>query len=785
MRQYLYQIKNKDQLNDILTKQKAELKNKNKEQVLIQLNTTVLDEEKIQNYIDFIYNRIPNSQIICYSSAGNIYKNKYNSGINLSFNILEKKDSKIDIEMYDMRKSSVENIIYKIKEKAKSIPDIKAIEIYHTLYGGDTAVLCDLLSSLPTNIQIFGGLVCNENILDGNSFVATHKDKINHTGISVIFYSGSELNFYIQKISGWKPISKEFTITKADRNIIYEFDGYSAFDIYKKYLNIENDSHFFQNALEFPLFCEYNGITIIRDPMMCDSYGAIKMSNYIHEGTTVRFSYGEPSLIMQTINDTCKELQNFTPDILHIISCAARAIFWATKESNIELEPFKAVAPCTGYLSHGEIIREKNLVNQHNTVLVVAAIREGKVKERKNPAVINENITKETSTVPLVTRMASFISQVASELETANNKLKNNNKQLSEIALYDKLTGLNNRYAFEKELKNIEENNNITPVLVIFDVNGLKFINDTFGHNEGDALIKAASDAIKASFELYGTCYRIGGDEFAAIINIPENLKFENIYKAFMSYIDKYNKTAVYTLSIATGKSDILNGKGKRKTISDWKMDADIDMYRDKARFHSVNMLDKNKTIDKLISCIVGMIDAKDQYTAYHSKRVYKMSVAIAELLALSENSIKEIATAAYLHDIGKVGISDEIITKTAALTDEEYNKIKEHPNIGAKILIESEYSSSIVNMVLHHHEKYDGTGYPSRLKGDEIPIGSRIITIADSIDAMISKRYYREAFTLEQCYKEIEKNIGTMYDPSITRIVLTHFREIVEAIHQ
>ena len=129
------------------------------------------------------------------------------------------------------------------------------------------------------------------------------------------------------------------------------------------------------------------------------------------------------------------------------------------------------------------------------------------------------------------------------------------------------------------------------------------------------------------------------------------------------------------------------------------------------------------------------------------------------------------------------MGISDYILEKPEKLTDEEFEIIKQHPVIGAKILLQSNYTQELVQIVLHHHERYDGRGYPEGLKGESIPIGARIVAIADSIDAMTSKRIYRDAMSLNYCRNEIEKNLGIMYDPAIGKVTLEHWNEIVDTL--
>lgn len=186
-----------------------------------------------------------------------------------------------------------------------------------------------------------------------------------------------------------------------------------------------------------------------------------------------------------------------------------------------------------------------------------------------------------------------------------------------------------------------------------------------------------------------------------------------------------------------------------------------------------------NQLYHEIIECITSALDAKDAYTAGHSQRVSDMALRLCGLMGLPEEEINKIHIAAHLHDIGKIGVPDAVLNKEAKLTDEEWKIMKSHSRIGADILSKSEKLSELIDVVLHHHERFDGKGYPDGLKAEEIPVGARIIAICDSIDAMTSNRRYRKALGWENCYEEIEKNLGIMYDPIIGKYVLEHWEDI------
>lgn len=166
-------------------------------------------------------------------------------------------------------------------------------------------------------------------------------------------------------------------------------------------------------------------------------------------------------------------------------------------------------------------------------------------------------------------------------------------------------------------------------------------------------------------------------------------------------------------------------------------------------------------------------VEAKDPYTKGHSDRVSEYSVLIGEKLGLTDDDINILRVGGLFHDIGKIGIPDSILLKESKLTDDEYSEIKNHPSIGAHILCDAEVFKDIIPIVKHHHERYDGKGYPSQLKSTDIPYLARITAVADAFDAMTSKRTYRDSLPIDIVHSEIEKNLGTQFDPEVGKVFL------------
>ena len=178
-------------------------------------------------------------------------------------------------------------------------------------------------------------------------------------------------------------------------------------------------------------------------------------------------------------------------------------------------------------------------------------------------------------------------------------------------------------------------------------------------------------------------------------------------------------------------------------------------------------------------------VEAKDPYTRGHSDRVAEYSVLIGEKLGLSEQDLRTLRIGGLFHDIGKIGIPDSILLKESKLSDDEYSQIKNHPTIGAHILQNATIFQDILPIVKHHHERYDGKGYPSKLKGEEIPYFARIAAVADTFDAMTSKRTYRNAIPLEEVKEEIKRCEGTQFDPNIAETFLEILNTQYEKIQE
>ncbi len=393
-------------------------------------------------------------------------------------------------------------------------------------------------------------------------------------------------------------------------------------------------------------------------------------------------------------------------------------------------------------------------------------------------------------------------------------ELDRKNKELVELSITDGLTGLyNHRFIqerFDFEFKRAKRYGSQLSCLLI-DIDHFKRVNDTFGHQFGDHVLMEIGTILKVKSRDVDICGRYGGEEFMIIVSLgaEETLKFAT---KLNDYVDKYpfsfNGQSVHvTISIGVAeycgdvktrqelieRSDTAMYWAKRdgrNMIRLWKEmspeDAtDIDHFSvDGLKTEFMRLSNEVRaTYMESTNALVRAIDAKDHYTQEHSNNVAGYAVAVAKELALSDREIEIIKYAGLLHDIGKIGIAQDILIKKELLTNEEFEILKKHPVIGANILRDVKFLEKEVPIILHHHERFDGKGYPYGLKGREIPLGARILGVVDAFDAMTTDRGYRKKLTQEAALEELQRSSGTQLEPEIVDIFVNLLAKMSAAI--
>lgn len=487
---------------------------------LFQIYSEVLDPAVIGDVTGAIEECFPDTPYIGCSTSGNIIDCELSENITIVCTDFDLPTTKFEIFQYDRTKMDVDEITAQIVEETRKNPWVKAVEMYFTIPEGSTTRFCDGLRNLREDIQVFGGVTCSDDITSADSCVFTKAYGFSETSIIIVLYGGED--FYVDsiKVTGWKPLGRKFQVTKSQGSRLQELDGIPAYEVYHKYLNIKNDENFFYNTLEFPLFYEHNDTTILRTPVSSNADGSINMSSDMDIGSVVRISYGDPSTIVESIRQDSQRLADFSPDVLHIFSCAARRTFWTNKEPTYEIQPLQDISASCGFFSHGEFLRTKGNLNQHNVTLVIAAMREG---EKKGAAAVPRVQDWDLlSKVPLVSRLATFISMTSLELENMNKQLELVNDKLQQSAITDGLTGLYNRKEIQRQIEEALDHIETEKFsLLMLDIDNFKRVNDTYGHQEGDAVIVGLADILRnrRTGQMQNVSSgRWGGEEFMVLL---------------------------------------------------------------------------------------------------------------------------------------------------------------------------------------------------------------------------------------------------------------------------
>ncbi len=520
MKQFQFEYKEQEMFLQELSNFREQCDSGNMNVSMFQIFTEVLDWDVIHKVCEGIEEVFPEVPYMGCSTSGNIVDCQLSYNITVVCTMFELPSTQVKIFQYDLTQSSVEQITETIVAETKQYPWVKAIEMFFTIPETSTTRFCDGLRWIRRDIQIFGGVACSDDITSDASCVFSKANGVSEKSILIVFYGGE--NFYVDSINvtGWKPLGRKFRVTKSDGSILQELDGIPAYEVYRKYLNIKNDDNFFYNTLEFPLFYEHNGTTILRTPVASNEDGSIQMTSDMDIGSVVRISYGDPGTIIESIRHDSRRIAEFVPDLLRIYSCAARRTFWTSKEPTYEIYPFQEIAPSCGFFSHGEFLRTNGNLNQHNVTLVIAAMREGEKKDSGVPVVPAE--TDSLSRVPLVSRLATFISVTSLELEEMNKQLALVNEKLRIAAIVDGLTGLYNRAEIQSQIvKALDKVEKEKFSLVMLDIDDFKQVNDTFGHQEGDNVLMALSGLLQNKGSVYMqsvSAGRWGGEEFMMLL---------------------------------------------------------------------------------------------------------------------------------------------------------------------------------------------------------------------------------------------------------------------------
>jgi diguanylate cyclase (GGDEF)-like protein len=391
------------------------------------------------------------------------------------------------------------------------------------------------------------------------------------------------------------------------------------------------------------------------------------------------------------------------------------------------------------------------------------------------------------------------------QVTALNRDLLESNRKLQELALLDPHTGIfNYRYledAAEAEFQRAKRESGCFSVIMI-DLDYFKAVNDVYGHQTGDLVLKQFAAKLRGMLRQYDILVRSGGEEFVIIspgirragalqlarrlLNAITVTSFGNrgrpiklkLSLAVASYPEDRITKGMGLLELADAVLNKVKEAGGNSIYSSLDLkrkrkprpargDTSAEIESLKGKIEKLTMRGKQGAVEAIFA-FAKTIELRDQVTGRHVEKTVFYAANIAKKLKLLKDDIKHIEEACVLHDLGKVGVADKILRKRGKLTKKEFEAVKRHPQIGADIIRPIKSLRSIIPFMVHHHEWWNGKGYPDGLKGEEIPIGARIIAVADAYQALVSNRPYRKAYSKKDAIKIIEAGSGTQFDPKV-----------------
>ena len=339
--------------------------------------------------------------------------------------------------------------------------------------------------------------------------------------------------------------------------------------------------------------------------------------------------------------------------------------------------------------------------------------------------------------------------------------------QVEYLGYHDKLTGLYNRRFLEEEMSRLDTARNLPISLIMGDVNGLKLMNDVFGHDAGDLLLKEVAESLKSACRNGEIISRQGGDEFVVLLPGADESNAAGVVERVRLYLaEKQIHQLEVSVSFGIGVKH-----SPEESLHGALTSAEEAMYQAK-------LFDSPKAKERALDRIIRMYQEKNKLEGVRVERLAQAVNILADALGFSGEKREILRQAGFLHDIGKIAIDSTTFIKEGKLNSREWQNVRRHSEIGYRILSTVGELAGMAEYVLYHHEKWDGKGYPKGLKGDDIPLESRILAIVDAYEAMTSQRPYREPLPEQEALAELEKYAGSQFDPELVRLFVEKWQK-------
>jgi len=372
-----------------------------------------------------------------------------------------------------------------------------------------------------------------------------------------------------------------------------------------------------------------------------------------------------------------------------------------------------------------------------------------------------EGIQFQNVIIPIATSKDKRVLQIIARDVTDQKKMQ---ERLTELSIYDSLTKLYSRYLFEEEMKRLGDGRYCPIAIIICDIDGLKLINDTLGHHKGDKFLIDTADILRNAFRSSDIISRIGGDEFAILLPRCTENCIQDCKNRIHKELEEYNKSnSDFGLSVSIGYAIKFNPPVDMKHLF---KKADDAMYKEK--------LEQNASSrSTIVQALFKALESKDYFIEDRTERLYYLVHMLGKAYSISESKLNKLSLLAKFHDFGEVGISDNILFKQGPLSDDEYQEMKKHCEIGQRIALFTSDLAPVADLILKHHEWWNGQGYPLGLQGEDIPIECRVMAIVDAYDSMTSERPYKNKISQQEAIKELRRCAGTQFDPDLVDLFI------------
>lgn len=786
MKQIQFEVKNLNNLRKELSRVKRVCKAIHSDKIFLEIFTQLMDYNEMKKITDIIDAELPEAQYHGCQTYGNIFEGHISEWETMIVcSIFEYDTTRAQLIYIDPVDSNADfQTLQDLWDFCNHNEWVKSVELISSYKGSELLGIGKPIGNLREDVVVFGGVAINPitmGVLD--TYVFTKDNGYSSMAATAVVSGGEDLHVQCSCVKGWEGLGKSFAITDCEGKRVRTIDDEPAMNIYRKYLNVEQDESFADNSLLFPLLVEVDGEECIRIPLACENKDEFDLMVDVENGMEVRLSYGDKHTILHQAKSRLKEIADFGPETVRVYSCAARRMFWEDDKVSLETAIYDDIAPTIGFYTRGEIIRINNYLHYLNSTMVYVLLREGegyaaeyhledvvadpKDKEGLVPKLINyigvvtgelesqynstmmgmahiyrtmflvdveeqtfvqldENekvkeilSVKEKAEDKIRHFLRSIIepeymykalkffdlSSLASRLQKKNfidcelkgkevgwlraqivvigrdgydkptkyvlttqeiNDEKIKEQTLVQKTLTDELTGLLNRRAYEEGIKELRSSD-IRYILASLDVNGLKVVNDELGHSAGDELIIGAAKCLKESFGAYGKVYRIGGDEFAAILYSGDE-RLEKLKDDLEQQVLNWHGNRIDKLSISSGFAT--SSEFEHMDSVEIMKIADQRMYANKQAHYSRGGNDRRQhrgSYEALCSSYLKMLKVdltKDEYTI----------IRAAEDEHNKENGFEELSLSAWFKSFLDAGfVHEEDCEEFKASTDINY----------------------------------------------------------------------------------------------------------------